>query len=51
MSSKNPQIYVGNLSRKTRQEDLERAFEKYGRIRDIAFKNKYAFIVSPILFY
>ena len=37
-SSKNPQIYVGGLSRKTRVEDLEKAFEKFGKIRDISFK-------------
>ena len=45
-SSKNPQIYVGGLSRKTRIEDLEKAFEKYGKIRDVSFKQRYAFIVN-----
>jgi len=38
MSSRNPQIYVGGISRRTRIEDLEKAFEKYGKIRDISFK-------------
>lgn len=44
-SSRNPQIYVGGLSRRTRTEDLEKQFGKYGKIRDISIKGKYAFIV------
>jgi RNA recognition motif-containing protein len=48
--SKNPQIYVGGLSRKTREDDIEKAFEKFGKIRTISFKQKYAFIVSPLSF-
>lgn len=44
-SSKNPQIYIGGLSRRTRTEDLEKAFNKYGKIRDVSIKGKYAFIV------
>jgi RNA recognition motif-containing protein len=43
-SSKNPQIYIGGLSRRTRTEDLEKAFNKYGKIRDVSIKGKYAFI-------
>jgi RNA recognition motif-containing protein len=53
-SSKNPQIYIGGLSRRTRTEDLEKAFNKYGKIRDVSIKGKYAFIVrlnSLIIFY
>jgi len=51
-SSKNPQVYVGGLSRRTRTEDLEKSFGKYGKIRDISIKGKYAFIVSTsISFY
>lgn len=45
-SSKNPQIYVGGISRRTRTDDLEKAFSKYGKIRDVSIKGKYAFIVS-----
>jgi RNA recognition motif-containing protein len=45
-SSKNPQIYVGGLGRKTRQEDVEKSFEKFGKIREVIFKNRYAFIVT-----
>jgi splicing factor, arginine/serine-rich 7 len=44
-SSKNPQIYVGGISRRTRTDDLEKAFSKYGKIRDVSIKGKYAFIV------
>ena len=44
-SSRNPQIYVGGLSRRTRTEDLDKTFSKYGKIRDISIKGKYAFIV------
>lgn len=47
-SSKNPQIYIGGLSRRTRTEDLEKAFNKYGKIRDVSIKGKYAFIVRLI---
>lgn len=45
-SSKNPQVYIGGLSRRTRTDDLEKAFGKYGKIRDISIKGKYAFVVS-----
>ncbi len=45
-SSRNPQIYVGGISRRIREDDLEKAFAKYGKIRDISLKGKYAFIVS-----
>lgn len=50
-SSKNPQIYIGGLSRRTRTEDLEKAFNKYGKIRDVSIKGKYAFIVSAITYH
>ena len=50
-SSRNPQIYVGGLSRRTRTEDLDRAFGKFGKIRDISIKGKYAFVVSIYIFY
>jgi arginine/serine-rich splicing factor 7 len=45
MSSRH-RIYVGRLSRRTRARDLEAAFERYGRIRDVEIKHDYAFIVS-----
>jgi RNA recognition motif-containing protein len=37
---------VGNVGRDIRGDDLEKAFEKYGKIREFAFKSRYAFIVS-----
>lgn len=49
-SSRNPQIYVGGVGRRTRTEDLEKLFSKYGKIRDLSIKGKYAFIVrSPLI--
>lgn len=39
---------MGRLSRRTRSRDLEAAFERYGRIRDIEMKHDYAFIVNSI---
>ena len=47
-SNRNPQIYVGGLSRKTREEDLAKQFEKYGKIRNISYKSRYAFIVTHL---
>jgi RNA recognition motif-containing protein len=46
-SSKNPQLYVGGISRSVRANDIEDAFAKFGKIRDINLKGKYAFVVSP----
>uniref|UniRef100_A0A1J3J9D8 Serine/arginine-rich splicing factor RS2Z32 n=1 Tax=Noccaea caerulescens TaxID=107243 RepID=A0A1J3J9D8_NOCCA len=37
-------LYVGHLSSRTRERDLERLFSKYGRIRDVDMKRDYAFI-------
>ncbi|CAH2054357.1 unnamed protein product [Thlaspi arvense] len=37
-------LYVGHLSSRTRERDLERLFSKYGRIRDLDMKRDYAFI-------
>jgi arginine/serine-rich splicing factor 7 len=39
-------IYVGRLARRTRVRDLEAAFERYGRIRDLEIRHDYAFIVT-----
>ena len=48
-SSKNPQIYIGGLSRRTRESDLDDIFRKYGKIRNLSYKSRYAFIVSLFL--
>eukprot|EP00744_Colponema_vietnamica_P002016 GILI01003242.1.p2 GENE.GILI01003242.1~~GILI01003242.1.p2 ORF type:complete len:224 (+),score=33.38 GILI01003242.1:78-749(+) len=46
MSSRdrNTRVYVGRISSRTRASDLERAFDRYGRIRDITLKKDFAFI-------
>ena len=38
-------IYVGNLSSRTRQSDLESKFNHYGRIVRCDLKNGYGFVV------
>ena len=47
-SSKNPQIYIGGLSRRTRESDLEKYFDRYGKIRNLSYKSRYAFIVRHL---
>jgi len=37
-------VYVGGLSNRCREKDLERFFRKFGRQRDISIKNGYAFV-------
>ena len=45
MSSRSTsRIYVGHLSERTRQRDVEYLFGRFGRIRDIDMKHRYAFI-------
>jgi RNA recognition motif-containing protein len=46
MSSKNPQLYVGSVSRDVRTEEIERVFSEFGKVREISHKNRYAFVVS-----
>ena len=46
MSRRNFRIYVGHLSEDTNRRELESAFNRYGQIRDIDLKRRYAFIVS-----
>jgi len=38
------QLYVGQLSRNARKDDLAYEFEKFGAIRELAFKGRYAFV-------
>ena len=38
------QIYVARLSRSTRERDLEEAFLKFGKIKEVVMKHAYAFI-------
>jgi len=37
-------VYMGGISYRTREKDIERFFRKYGRIREISIKNGYAFV-------
>ncbi|KAK6929267.1 RNA recognition motif domain [Dillenia turbinata] len=37
-------LYVGHLSSRTRSRDLERLFNKYGRVRDVDMKHEFAFV-------
>merc|ERR1712142_1374421 len=37
-------VYVGGLSYRAREKDIERFFRKYGRLREISIKNGYAFL-------
>lgn len=43
---KNPQLYVGGISRFVRLNELEDIFGEFGKIRDINLKGRYAFVVS-----
>lgn len=45
-ASRNPQLYVGGLSRDVRTYEVKDLFRKYGEIKDINQKNRYAFVVS-----
>ena len=37
-------VYMGGISHRCREKDIEYFFRKYGKIRDIAIKNGYAFV-------
>ncbi|KAL0276196.1 UNVERIFIED_CONTAM: hypothetical protein PYX00_003813 [Menopon gallinae] len=37
-------VFVGGLTYRVRERDLERFFRKYGRVKDISMKNGYAFV-------
>jgi len=42
MSSRN--VYVGKISDKTRERDLQEIFEKYGKVTNISLKVGYGFV-------
>jgi len=44
MSGRGCRIYIGNLAKDVREKDVERKFEKYGRIRDVLVKYGYGFV-------
>lgn len=37
-------VYVGGLSHRARERDVEKFFRKYGRIKEISLKNGYCFV-------
>ncbi len=40
----NTRVYVGGLSYRARERDVEKLFQKYGRIREVSLKNGYGFV-------
>ena len=38
-------VYVGKLSDKTRERDLEELFQKYGKVANVSIKVGYGFVV------
>ena len=38
-------VYVGRLSNRARERDVEKFFKGYGRIREVILKNGYGFVV------
>ena len=39
-------VFVGNLSSRTRERDLDDLFRKYGRVERLELKSTFAFVVS-----
>lgn len=42
-------LYVGKIPRDVRERDVDKTFRKFGRIREIAMKGNYCFIVRNLL--
>ncbi|OIW05096.1 hypothetical protein TanjilG_06232 [Lupinus angustifolius] len=40
----NTRLYVGRLNSRTRSRDLERVFNRYGRVRNVDMKHDFAFV-------
>lgn len=43
--SMSTRVFVGGLTYRVRERDIEKFFRKYGRIKEIAMKNGFAFVV------
>jgi RNA recognition motif-containing protein len=44
---RNPnQIFIGNLSHRMKQEDVEKEFKRFGTIKEVLVKTGYAFVVE-----
>ncbi len=50
-SSKGVQVYVAGFSRRTNRDDLKDLFRKFGKIRDIILKERYAFLVKNLFIF
>ena len=50
MAEDRRQIYIRGFSRSTREEDLRKAFEEYGEVKECRIVSAYAFVVQYILF-
>jgi arginine/serine-rich splicing factor 7 len=46
MSDRTYRVYVGRLSSRVRERDLDEVFGKFGKIRKLDMKQGYAFVVS-----
>ena len=42
-------VYIGRLSSRASERDIEHFFRGYGRLRDIILKNGFGFVVSSFL--
>ena len=42
-------VYIGRLSSRASERDIEHFFRGYGRLRDIILKNGFGFVVSNFL--
>lgn len=40
----NNKIYVGKLSRRIRESDIDKEFSKFGKIKEIELRTSYAFV-------
>ena len=49
MSSKTTQIFVTRLVRDVTEDDLKKAFRKFGKIKEVTIKRGYGFVVSIVL--
>ena len=39
-------VYIGRLSSRTGERDIEKFFKSYGKVRFVMLKNGYGFVVS-----
>ena len=46
MNSRNPQVYVGGITRDVSVSDIRKRFSDFGPIVSLSIKHKYAFVVS-----